>query len=121
MAKPASAGTRDRLVTMQKLGDAQAAMSGLPKQVVVSTFTMWAARTDLDNSGWSRERSLGNQLSARMETEWSMAYRADLDPELVDVAKAFRLVYEGREHDIVIATQIGRRQGIKLTTTVRVG
>lgn len=121
MAKPASAGTRDRLVTLQKLGDSRTAVSGLAKQVVVSSFTMWANRNDLTNSGWSRERSLGNQLSARMETEWTMAYRADLDPELVDVAKSFRLVYQGREHDIVIASQIGRRQGIVLTTTARVG
>ncbi len=120
MAKAAPSGTRDKLVTLQRIA-AAVATSGMPVEGTGTTFQLWAARNDLTNSGWSRERNAGDQVSARLETEWALPYRADLDPELVDVCAAFRLVYQGRTHDVVIASLIGRKAGILLTTTVRTG
>lgn len=119
VAQPAPAGTRDKLVTLQRITEGDD--SGFPVDVPGTEYPMWAARNDLTNSGWSRERNAGAQVAARLETEWSLPYRAEIDPELVDVCQAFRLVYQGRTHDIVIASLIGRKNGILLTTTVRVG
>jgi hypothetical protein len=45
-----------------------------------------------------------------------MYYRADMDPDLVDVPKARRLVFGGRVHDIAAAQHLGRREGIELST-----
>ncbi len=121
MATRAAAGVRNKLVTMQQLGDAVASTSGFPTETVAASYDLWAARNDLTNSGWSRERNAGNQVSARLETEWVLPYRAEIDPELVDVCKVFRLVYQGRTHDIVIASLIGQKHAVLVTTTVRTG
>lgn len=113
-------GERDKPITLQRVTDAVAS-SGFPTETTAVTIKLFAAKRDLTNSGWSRERFTGDQVSARMETEWDLPYRSDIDPEKVDVAKTFRLVYQGRTHDIVIASLKERKGGILLTTTVRTG
>ena len=45
-----------------------------------------------------------------------MSYIASMDPELVDVPKLRRLVYQGRTYEIVHAAMIGRREGIEFLT-----
>jgi hypothetical protein len=62
------------------------------------------------------ERFVAGQLSGEATTQWEMGYRADMDPELVDVTKKRRLVYQGRIYDITSASQIGRREGMELLT-----
>ncbi len=122
MAKAAPSGTRDTLITMQRIVEGGVAPSGFPIEETADEITVRAARNDLTNSGWSRERYTGDQVSARMETEWTLPYLAAYDPALVDVCALFRLVCDGRTHDIVIASTIEpRRSGVLLTTTVRVG
>ena len=119
MATRAAAGTRDKYITLQRITETDD--GGFPTDTTGTEYRMFASRNDLTNSGWSRERNAGAQVSARLETEWVIPYRSELDPETVDVCKAFRLVYGGRTHDIVIAAPIGRKADILLTTTVRTG
>lgn len=116
MVERASAGKRDRYVTLQRV--VAGSDKGLPIDVAGAEFKIFAARNDLMGS---RERMSGAQVSAGLETEWTLPYLAELDPETVDVVQAFRLIYGGRTHDIKFAAMIGRKNGILLTTTVRVG
>lgn len=107
-----SSGERDRLITIQEPTEGRAT-SGFP------TEDPWV---DLDEVMASymplggRERFAANQTSAPFDTQWQIAYRADMDPDLVDVPKVRRLVYAGRVHDIVSAAVVGRRRGVELNT-----
>ena len=120
-ARPAPAGTREALVTLQQVAETPAP-SGMPVKTPTGVeYSLWASRNDLTSSGWSRERVVSDQVSARLETEWRLPYRPEIDPSLVDVPSTFQMLYLGRAHDIVIASVIGRNDGVLLTTTVRVG
>ncbi len=73
---------------------------------------MPAARTGV--TGWERFRS--EQASARFDDRWEINYRADMDPDLIDVPKVRRLLIGTRVLEIVAAAEIGRREGIELLT-----
>lgn len=79
--------------------------------------------TILSDPEWMHKRDLGgterfhaHQASSPADTAWTMSYRSDMDPDLVDVPKLRRLVYQGRTYDIVAASQIGLREGVELMT-----
>lgn len=109
-----AAGQRDKPVTIQQrqAGDT-ATETGFPVDTWTTlASTVWMSRTDLR----ADENFRTNQVSASSETQWHLAYREDMDPEIVDVPKLRRLVYRGRTYDIVSGTCIGRREGIELIT-----
>jgi head-tail adaptor len=113
-------GLRDRVVTIESRSatDAVDATSGEPTETWTTLVAnMPAAKTDV--SGWERFRM--DQQSARADQRWEMNYRADMDPELVDVPKLRRLVVSGRTLEIVAASEIGRREGIELLTLAASG
>jgi SPP1 family predicted phage head-tail adaptor len=112
----ADPGIFDRLVTIQQVTDGQDA-EGAPSETWTTLATVPAAKRDI--TGWERLRA--EQTSARYDTRWEIGYQLAMDPELVDVAKARRLVVNGRTHDIVAASEIGRREGIELLTIAKVG
>lgn len=62
------------------------------------------------------ERWQANQETSQFDTAWMMQYRSDMDPDLVNVPKSRRLVYQGRTMDIVTAEHVGRKDGIALMT-----
>lgn len=62
------------------------------------------------------ERYAGAQESAFKETQWHLAYRSDMDPDLVDVPKTRRISYLGRTYNIRSASLIGNKQGVELIT-----
>jgi SPP1 family predicted phage head-tail adaptor len=107
----ASAGQRDRLVTIQQVTDGLGA-SRFPTEGWTDLATAWMSKRDVHQT----EQFQAAQVTAPIDTQWDMEYRADMDPELVDVAKSRRLVYQGRVFDIVGAAQSGRRDGIMLST-----
>lgn len=112
-------GQRDRRVTIQQRPAADASeTSGFPVDGPWTTLVS-CDMAKFDVGG--RERFQSAQTSAAYDTRWEMEYRADMDPELVDVAKLRRLVYAGRTYDIVAASQIGRRDGVEITTLAKVG
>lgn len=53
-----------------------------------------------------RERFVAEQESARFDERWEIGYRADMDPDLVDVPALRRLVFRGRTIDITAASVI---------------
>jgi hypothetical protein len=111
-------GRRDRWVTIEGLPDETDTQgrSGFPSEAW-SPLVEHVTAMKQDVGG--RERFVDNQLSTAYDTRWEIAYRPDMDPELVDVTKRRRLVYLGRTYDIVAAIMIGRREGIELLTLSR--
>jgi head-tail adaptor len=113
---PLESGERDRRVTLRRVTQSVGA-SGFPVDTDGTSVTMWASRADMG----ARERFLVEQISAAADTRWEVNYRPDLDPELVDVPRTWKLLANGRVHDIVAASVIGRREGIELLTLAKVG
>lgn len=75
-------------------------------------INVFASKYDL--RGTERLRAMG--MTASFDTIWNIGYRADMDPELLDVPKLRRLEYKGRAYDIVHATQHERMASIELMT-----
>jgi head-tail adaptor len=105
-----AAGLRDKRVTIEQLS--VEASGGFPTETWISLAVEWMSKAELG----ADERFASNQESAFAETAWGLAYRADMDPDLLDVPKKRRLVYQGRIFDIVAANPIGRERGIELLT-----
>ena len=114
---PMEPGERDWTITIQQrpLAD-EADDSGAPLEDWTDLVTMPAAKYDISG----QEKFAAQQLSASYDTRWEINYRADMDPELIKVAKFRRVLHRGRVHDIVDASMIGRREGIKLMTLAKV-
>lgn len=110
-------GKRNRLITIEQVADSVDS-SGFPVETWTPLAVVWAALTP--ESG--QERYAGNQLTAPFETRWDVPYKADWDPELVDVCKVRRLVYEGRAYDIRHAERTGmKREDVVFVTLARQG
>ena len=105
-------GQRDRAVLIQQ-ADTSTATSGFTKEAWFTLVPVaWMCKKDVR----AEERWKTAQIAAKFDSVWEMGYRADMDPELVDVPKLRQLVYQGRTYQIVSAKQIGRREGIELAT-----
>lgn len=116
-AVPMEPGERDRAVTIQQLTESNAT-SGFPKEGWTTLVTpVWMRKMDRKGD----ERFRADQNAGGYETQWEMGYRTDMDPELVNVVKSRRLLYQGRVHDIIEASMIGRREGIELLTIAGTG
>lgn len=110
-AIPMEPGERDRAVTIQQM--TETVVKGVPKEIWSTLAgTVWMRRMGMKAS----ERFTAQQTKGAADTQWEMGYRADMDPELVDVVKYRRLLYQGRVYDITGADLIGRREGIELVT-----
>jgi hypothetical protein len=112
-----SIGQMDVLVTVQARSVSK---PGFPVETFVDLPPQsWMSKAADTATERSAERFAAGQLSARAYTEWHMPYRADMDPDLVDVPVQRRLVYRGRVHDILSAELMERRQ-IRLLTLAKV-
>jgi hypothetical protein len=114
---PIEAGELDRVVTLQQRGASDAVDSaGAP----VETWTTLAANIPAckrDVRGG--ERFMAEQLAASFDTRWEIHWRTDMDPDTVDVPKLRRVLHGSRVYDIVYASEIGRREGIELSTLAK--
>lgn len=111
-----ASGARDRRVTIQQMTQS-AGSSNFPVET-------WTDLTTVDMHKDERVRQeefTANHLSAPFETRWEAPYSSDWDPDLVDVPKVRRLLYEGRTYDIRHAEQLGRRRGVAFLTLARNG
>lgn len=106
-------GTRDRWITIQWLTESVGA-SKYPVESWATLTEVWASKKDI--RGVERFVFSADQQSAPYDTQWEIPYRPDMDPELVNVPKARRLVVKGRVHDIVDASEIERKRGVLLMT-----
>lgn len=106
------AGWRDRAVVIEQRSDA--ATTGFPADRWTMLATVQMARQDAAGD----ERFVANQESAFTVTTWCLPYRADMDPDLLDVPKDRRLKYgpQGRVYNIRAARVLDRQTGIELDT-----
>ncbi len=113
-----SVGQRDRFVTVQQT-PAETPGAGFPVETWTTLASLWLQRVE-QITVRSDEQFRADQLSGSSYERWRCEYRADMDPDLVDVPKRRRLVYQGRTFDITSAVLIGRRQEIELVTLAKV-
>lgn len=113
---PMDPGERNKLVLVEQLTETKGP-SGFPIETWTPLTTIYAAKFD-EKAG---EEFKGGQISASQIIRWELPYRPDLDPDLLDVPKKRRLQYQGRQYDIQEASQIGRRDGVEVTTLAKVG
>jgi head-tail adaptor len=115
-------GQRDKLVTIQQLTEGRGT-SGFPTDTWTTLAAgVFMAREDVGGDVASRrERFVANQEMAVSDTRWTMLFRADMDPELLDIPKVRRLLYRGRTYNITAARPIGQRDSIELLTQASVG
>jgi len=107
-----AAGLRTRQVTIQQLTESQG-QSGYPVESWTSLVSLLASKVD----EVGQERFAASQTTSPFDTTWQIPYLASMDPELLNVPKKRRLVYQGRVHDIVSASPIGElHRGIELRT-----
>lgn len=104
-------GQRDKLVTIQQLTESGSA-SKFNVESWTSLVTVFMARRDAS----ARERFTADQFAAENDVVWTLFYRADMDPESIDVPKRRRLIYRGRAYDITGARPVGFQTDIELTT-----
>ena len=108
---PIEPGHLDRRVTIQQATNG-VDEAGAPLQV----WTTLARSVPMGCEAIrGMERVQAGMAQSAYDARWTMHYRADMDPELVDVPKDRRLVFRGRVHEIVAAQHLGRKAGIELT------
>lgn len=105
-----SAGTRDRLVTIQQYSANTRTASGFPAEPWVELGQEWMQRREVTKQSMEERLNAGG-MAAAFETEWTCPYRTDMDPEAVDVPKKRRLVHGGRTYDITRAILQDRSAG----------
>lgn len=121
-AIPMEVGERDRAVTIQQLVETLPDSRFPTERWTTLTGTAWMRKVDVRKlNARSFERATPDQIVAAFDTQWEMGYASNMDPELVDVPKKRRLLYLGRVHEIVAASQIGRREGVELLTIASTG
>lgn len=122
MTKRMPSGQRDAWLTIEQLPAATDAVgtSGFPVETWTTLYSTWASRADVDDSRY-QERFVEGQLSAPAQTKWQVDYRPDMDPDLLEVPKRRRVVYEGRTYDIMHAAVVGRRAAVDLVTLSKQG
>lgn len=108
------AGQRDRMVTIEALTEVRAP-GGIVTQAWSALATIPMA-FEQPSEGRLAERFAAGQLTSAFDATWDLAYRTDMDPEVIDLPKARRLVFRGRTYDITSAEHEGRRRSILLRT-----
>jgi head-tail adaptor len=121
MARTSAGERRFPVFLDQRVPDGAVDPSGAP-------IDAW---TPLDGSGrpemmakfpiGGREMFQGQQVTAPYDTRWRMAYRPDMDPDVLDVPADRRLRYENRAYNIVSAAVMGYQDEIELLTIARQG
>lgn len=112
--KPMNPGELIRRVTFQSLTSVKGT-TGFGTEVWVDFVTVAAAKKDLRGE----ERLQAAQLSSPFDTMWQTWYRKDLDPDVLDVTRVRRIIYQGRIYDITRAMPIeifNMRQGLEFET-----
>lgn len=102
-------GKCDRQLLLQRPAAAAQNSFGAPAPAAFSDVeTVWGEQ----KPGAGSEAVQAAQLTAQQVVVWQIRYRADVVP-------TWQLVCEGRTYQITAVQEIGRRQGLTLTTYYR--
>lgn len=116
---PLDPGALDQRVTIQYRTDgvSESGFGQVDDWTTTTSRTVWMARVPVT----LREKVTAQQVSASADLRFVMHYRADMDPDLVDVAKDRRLVFQGRVFNITGAEPMGAKAAITLLAIAKVG
>lgn len=105
------AGKLDRRVTIERATTVQDAGSG-------QEVPTWHAFPPVSAS-WRRASARETLASAEVAAAVSDVFEIRWTPNLADLNAKDRLIYDGRTYDIVEATEINRREGIRIAAIAR--
>ena len=114
---PMEAGERTKQIRLIPIVQSQG-RTGFPVETDGAAVTLWASKEDLRG----QERLAADQMSAPFTTRWEVPYLEAIDPDRVDVPKAYELEYLGRRHQIQAASLIDKSrqgEGVELLTLAR--
>lgn len=114
-------GKMNRRVTLRSLADGFDEERQPIKVPSVLASGVSVYREDMDSRDRSTEDFKAGQYTARLETQFVMPYRADMDPEAVDVAATRDVLDGSRAYDILFGKQLGLRRQILLVARAKVG
>lgn len=111
---PMESGDRELRVLIEQRPAADAVdETGAPTDAPWTTLQYaWMER----NEASGEERFTSGQITTPKVMQWKMGYVPTMDPDLLDVPKLRRLVWQGRIYDITDASLIGRYEGVELLT-----
>ena len=101
------AGQLDRRITLQHETESQDA-TGEPIKTWAAVDTVWAQYVPLRGA----ELFGAKQLRAEADSKFRIRYRSDVTPEN-------RIVWGGRNWDIVSVSEIGRQEGLDIVAFAR--
>lgn len=108
-------GERDCWVLIEHLVETKGP-SGLPK----ARWDTLCRRVAMNKWTISQDEMFkAGQTAAPPDIRWELEYRSDMDPDVEDVVKERRLVYQGWIYEIVAANTISYKDGIELLTCGR--
>jgi hypothetical protein len=121
MTRVVPSGKRDTRITMRRRLDVVDDEGAPDLTAVGAGVEVWASRADILPGPGFGELLRANQISARGDVTWVIAFRDEWDPARVDVPKVFHVEHEGRVYDITHVAVIGRRNQLSLTTLAKTG
>lgn len=105
------AGKLDRLIRIEQMVETRTAGAREVTREWVLLAEVWA-RVDAEGPG--TEGQSAGQPAALQRRVFSIRYRQGVSP-----AEGRRLVFEGRDFDIISVEEIGRRDGMRLVAQAR--
>ena len=111
MASKLRSGNLDRLIVLQKRVTTR---DEFGEQVITWTefATRWASSMPVkDGERFGNDEAIAT-ITNRFQILWDATAWADIDPTC-------RVVFEGRNYDVVAVKEIGRRDGIEISATAR--
>lgn len=106
-----SAGKRDRRIRIERATTIQDAGSGQE----VPSWGLLAERW----ASWRRASARETLASAEMSAAVSDVFEILWSQQVADLSPKDRVIYDGRTYEIVEATEIGRREGIRIAAIAR--
>lgn len=107
------AGQRDKLITIERLKSEPTSGSNFPVETFGQPMQFWASREFVSLS----EGMNVGQLSTAVIQRWQIPYSSEMDPDLVNVPKERRIVYQSRIYDIQSAEMLDSSEGMEIILT----
>lgn len=104
------AGARDRRITLQR---ASIVKNALNEDVTtwLELATVWAEKLDVSD----RERVAAAEVAAEITTRFRILWSTNL----ANLNPKDRLTFDSKVYDIVVAKEMGRREGIEISANAR--
>lgn len=104
------AGRMDRRITIERFTVTKNAFNE-DVEAWAPLVTVWASKEDIRDG----ERWAAAEVSAEITTRFRIRYSS----QVADVNPKDRLLFDGREYNIVAVKEIGRREGLEITAAAR--